>query len=81
MPHPDNDRWKCTMFTNKIYLSVCSCDKISLVNNIYKMKQYNMMVYGVVIIMIMIVMCENDMYVHSELHGSVRLAIKFNFSP
>ena len=31
MLHPDKERWKCTMFTNKIYLSVCSCDKILLV--------------------------------------------------
>ena len=32
MPHPDNDRWKCTMFTNKIYVSVCLINKIPLVN-------------------------------------------------
>ena len=37
-----------------------------------------MMVY--IIIIMMIVMCENDKYVHSELHGSARSVIKFNFS-
>ena len=80
MPHPDKDRWKHTMFTDKI-LSVCSCNKTSLVY-IYI---YNMTLYNIIIIN------NNHSYVqeekkfdnivHSELYGSSRLARKFNFSP
>ena len=44
MPHPDNDKWKCTMFTNKLYVSVHLVDKILQVN-VYTGEQYNMMVY------------------------------------
>ena len=32
MPHPDNDQWKHTMFTNKSYISACHVDKILQVN-------------------------------------------------
>ena len=32
MPHPDNDKWKCTMFTNKFYVSAHHIDKIVQVN-------------------------------------------------
>ena len=32
MLHPDNDKWKCTMFTNKCYILACHGDKILQVN-------------------------------------------------
>ena len=30
--HSDNDQWKCTMFTNKSYISACHVNKILQVN-------------------------------------------------
>ena len=35
MPHPDNDQWKCTMFTNKSYISAHHIDKICTGECIY----------------------------------------------
>ena len=32
MPHPDNDQWKCTMFTNKYYISAHYVSKILQMN-------------------------------------------------
>ena len=32
MPHPVNDKWKCTMFTNEFYVSACHINKILQVN-------------------------------------------------
>ena len=32
MLHPDNDKWKCTMFTNKSYILACHVNKILQVN-------------------------------------------------
>ena len=32
MLHPDNDKWKHTMFTNKSYILACHIDKILQVN-------------------------------------------------
>ena len=32
VPHPENDQWKHTMFTNKSYISACHIDKILQVN-------------------------------------------------
>ena len=75
MLHLDKDRWKSTMFTNEIYLSVCSCNKISLVYI------YDMTLYDIVI---------NNTHsnaqeekekrgVHSELYGSGRLVKSSTF--
>ena len=30
--HLDSDQWKCTMFTNKCYISACHFDKILQMN-------------------------------------------------
>ena len=39
MPHPDNDQWKHTMFTNKSYISAHHIDKILQVNVITMSKK------------------------------------------
>ena len=72
VPHLDNDRWKHTTFTNKTfifqYVLVTRSHQLTYIQD--ETIQHD----GIIIIMI--VMCKNDKYVHSEPHRSTRLAIK-----
>ena len=76
MPHLDNDKWKHTMFTNKIYISVCCIDKISTGYRIYRVSNgikmlinYNNSDRNDNNVR------KNDKYAHSELYGSAQPAI------